>query len=72
VSSLGALQLVNHYEFCGLYLVYSVQFCSLFILFCLFLANIQLLVSTYYACPFVSELPHFRMISSFFFQPIFY
>ena len=45
-----ALQLVEIFEFCGIYLVYSV----------LFLANIHLLVNTYHVCPIGSELPHSR------------
>jgi hypothetical protein len=45
-----ALQLVEHFEFCALYLGYP--------LFFFFFANIHLLVSTYDACPFVSELPY--------------
>jgi hypothetical protein len=49
VSSLEHLHLVDHFEFCGLYLGYSVLFRG---------ANIHLLVSTYHAWPFGSELPH--------------
>ena len=41
-------QLVDIFEFCGLYFGYSI----------LFFSNIHLLVSTYHACPFGSELLH--------------
>jgi hypothetical protein len=53
-----ALQLVDPFELCGLYLVYSVWFCCCCFILFLFLANIHLLVSTCHAWPFVSELPH--------------